>query len=741
MYLKNKIIFVLSFWLISTAQASTIVDSLTAVLQESISKNDFNKTFVTYCETGKTHYDLDEYEEAVAAFQKAVNLAQKHQDIPKQSESLYHLGQAYRLNNNYPKALENYFAISELDSTLVPDKIKADSYSRIGGIYQNLGKLDDSYNYQVKALQIFEDSKDSVGISRIYYNLGTLFYYQEQLEESLKFYLKCKEICDNLKTERQIYACLEALGSVYSKLKDHEKSSNYTQQSYELAKKINYKTGIAYALGNMATDKKKKGDKAKKANLTQGAHQYYLEAEKQYLESIQLKEELQDIWGLIGVMDLLSSLYQSMNEHEKALAITQKTEVLTQQINSKVRLMEVYNSYTNIYRKMNNHSLALEYLDKYIAVKDSVMNDKIAEEMGQSKNRYEIEKKESEIVLLKKENELFETNKEIQKLQKYIFSIIAIFFMIVCYVIYSRLNFQKTTNTLLEDKNKEIKIQNLELHHAQDQLMESNILLEEKNLLLADKNEEIKIQNKLLESSNEDLAQFAYVASHDLKEPLRMISSYTTLLKKRYNDLYDESGKEFMHYIVDATDRMENMLTDLLSYSRIGTQRDTRDWVDMEGIMIIVEANLRARLQESNAQLIFKAKDLPAVKANRTHMVQLLQNLVSNAVKFKGEREPIVEVDCTYDNELFTFSVKDNGIGITEENLKKVFDMFRRLHTHDEYEGTGIGLATCKKIVAKHGGDIWVESVYGEGSTFFFTIPCPIEAPETVEKETTIEVS
>ena len=119
------------------------------------------------------------------------------------------------------------------------------------------------------------------------------------------------------------------------------------------------------------------------------------------------------------------------------------------------------------------------------------------------------------------------------------------------------------------------------------------------------KNEEINSKNKLLESSNEDLAQFAYVASHDLKEPLRMISSYTTLLKKRYNDLYDESGKEFMHYIVDATGRMENMLTDLLSYSRVGTQRDTRDWVDMEDIMIIVEANLRARLQENNAQLIF----------------------------------------------------------------------------------------------------------------------------------------
>ena len=736
---KNQIIFILFFW-VSNLHASTNVDSLSTILQENINTNDQNKIFKTYCDIGEIHYDENNFEKAIEAYIEAVRIAKYLNDDSKLSKGLYGLGQAYRLNNNYPKALENYFAISEIDSTKVSDAIKADSYNRIGSIYQTLGKLDDSYEYQVKALQIYEDNRDSVGISRIYYALGTLFYYQNQLEESLKFYSKCKDICDILGREKQIYACLEALGSVYDKMNNIEKSNYYTMQSYELAKKINHTTGIAYALGNMAQDKKKRGDIAKKENQVQLSTQYYKEAEKLFLESIQIKEEIQDIWGTTGGLDLLARLYLALNQPEKALMAAKKCEKLSLHIKSKVRLMEVYRSYTMVYRKLDKPTLALDYMDKFISLKDSVMNDKIAEEMGQSKNRYEIEKKESEIVLLKKENELFETNKELQKLQKYIFSIIAFFMMIVCYIIYSRLKFQKTTNNLLEDKNKEIKIQNLELHHTQDQLLKSNILLEENNLLLADKNEEINSKNKLLESSNEDLAQFAYVASHDLKEPLRMISSYTTLLKRRYNDLYDESGKEFMHYIVDATARMETMLTDLLSYSRVGTQNDKKDWVDLEDIMIIVEANLRARLQENNAQLIFKAKDLPAVKANRTHMTQLFQNLVSNAVKFKGERDPIVEVDCTYDNQLFTFSVKDNGIGITEENLKKVFDMFRRLHTRDEYEGTGIGLATCKKIVAKHGGDIWVESVYGEGCTFFFTIPCPIEATPTRKKETAVEV-
>jgi len=218
-----------------------------------------------------------------------------------------------------------------------------------------------------------------------------------------------------------------------------------------------------------------------------------------------------------------------------------------------------------------------------------------------------------------------------------------------------------------------------------------------------------------------------------LKEPLRMISSYTTLLRRRYNDLYDESGKEFMHYIIDAVSRMETMLTDLLAYSRVGTQIDTRDWIDMGRTMVVVEANLRARLLEEKAQLIFDEEKLPALKANKTHMVQLLQNLCSNAIKFRGERNPKVEIGHTYENGIYKFYVKDNGIGISEDNQKKVFEMFRRLHTKEEFEGSGIGLSTCKKIVAKHGGDIWVKSEEGKGSTFFFTIPCSVDAPERVK--------
>lgn len=705
--------------------SATVIDSLILTLEKNTSSKNSKETLITYQNLGHEYFQIEEYENSISSYTKAIELAKAIGDDEALIQNLTNKGTACARFNLFPDALENYKILLEMDSNIISNPIKAVTHNSIGEIYKTLGKYDESFHHQVQSLTIYETQKDSAGIAKIYYSLGSLFYYQEQFDESLKYYTHAKQIIDKQNINaRGKYACIAALGSLYNKMGDFETSADYTRQSLDLAIEMNYKTGIAYGLGNLADDKLRVGK--------------YKEAEKLFKQSIEKKKELNDIWGAIGSLQNLGELYLKTNQPIKAIAKLKEAESLSISINSKPRLMSTYLSLKEAYSHLDNSTQSLFFMEKYVSLKDSVFNEKMAEEMGQTKNRYEIEQKEAEIALLKKDNEIFEANKELQKLQKYIFIIIMLFFMVMSYIIYGRLKYQRSTNNLLEEKNEEIKVQNLELQHTQDQLLQSNILLEDKNEQLADMNQEIHNQNKLLESSNEDLAQFAYVASHDLKEPLRMISSYTSLLKRKYNDLFDDNGREFMHYIVDASGRMENMLTDLLSYSRVGTQRDEKDWVDMEDIMVIVEANLRARLQEENAKLVFNPDNMPAIKANRTHMIQLLQNLSSNAIKFRGERDPIVTIDCKYDNEVYTFSVTDNGIGISEENLKKVFEMFRRLNTRQEYEGTGIGLATCKKIVTKHGGDIWAESVYGEYTTFFFTIPCPVDCNNSNPKQKVI---
>ncbi|SDJ88841.1 sensor histidine kinase [Natronorubrum texcoconense] len=224
-----------------------------------------------------------------------------------------------------------------------------------------------------------------------------------------------------------------------------------------------------------------------------------------------------------------------------------------------------------------------------------------------------------------------------------------------------------------------------------------------------------------LEESNERLEQFAYVASHDLKEPLRMVSSYLQLVDSRYADELDEEGEEFLEYAVDGAERMREMIDDLLEYSRIETRGEPFEPVDLGGVMDDVRKNLELRLEETDADL--EVEDLPRVEGDASQLQQLFQNLLSNAVAYSGEEPPRVTVTAERDGDEWIVSVSDEGIGIDSADQKRIFRIFQRLHSHEEYEGTGIGLALCQRIVERHGGDIWVDSEPDEGATFSVALP------------------
>jgi PAS domain S-box-containing protein len=243
----------------------------------------------------------------------------------------------------------------------------------------------------------------------------------------------------------------------------------------------------------------------------------------------------------------------------------------------------------------------------------------------------------------------------------------------------------------------------------------------------------LKAKTHALESSNTELEQMAYVASHDLQEPLRSITSYVQLLRRKYEDKLDEEGKEFIGYTVEGAERMRQLINDLLTYSRIGSSYRKIEKVDCNHIIRVVLNNLSVSIKESSADITVK-NTLPVIRANEFEMIELFQNLLSNAIKFRGEKAPRIEISATFLNkgEMFNpeghelqgwlFAVKDNGIGIHPEYSQKIFMIFQRLHTRDQYGGTGIGLAICKKIVDRYNGEIWVESKPHEGSTFCFTI-------------------
>jgi len=264
----------------------------------------------------------------------------------------------------------------------------------------------------------------------------------------------------------------------------------------------------------------------------------------------------------------------------------------------------------------------------------------------------------------------------------------------------------------VQDQSSALKQQNM-------QIEQQTVRLQEINGSLQKEMKEKEIVQKLLLNSNEELERFAYVASHDLKEPLRTIGSFTQILHRQLANQTDEETKEYFHFVIDGVKRMSALLDDLLALSRLNREFTTAP-INLGNLIEVINLNLRNLISKNEGQLIIG--DLPNIVGNKTQISQLFQNLISNGFKFKGDKPSLVEINCRTLENHYEFQIKDNGIGISPKYQEQIFIIFKRLHTRDKYEGTGIGLAICKKVVKNHGGKIWLESEEGTGTTIFFTI-------------------
>jgi signal transduction histidine kinase len=237
---------------------------------------------------------------------------------------------------------------------------------------------------------------------------------------------------------------------------------------------------------------------------------------------------------------------------------------------------------------------------------------------------------------------------------------------------------------------------------------------------VADRTRELATRSQDLERSNIELQQFAYVASHDLQEPLRTISSFTQLLAKRYREQLDDKAREFIDFAVDGCKRMQTLINDLLAFSRVGSGSKSLEPTRCDAVLDRALRNLRVAIQESRARI--ERAPLPVVMADEVQLAQLFQNLIGNAIKFHGQEPPHIQISGRRHDAFWTISIRDNGIGISPEHSDRIFVIFQRLHTSAQYSGTGIGLAVCKKIAERHGGSISVQPAPGGGSIFSFTM-------------------
>jgi signal transduction histidine kinase len=257
-------------------------------------------------------------------------------------------------------------------------------------------------------------------------------------------------------------------------------------------------------------------------------------------------------------------------------------------------------------------------------------------------------------------------------------------------------------------------------HRLRREIEERERAEAEARLANRDLEERVRERTAALRRSNEELQRFAYVASHDLQEPMRMVASFTQLLKERYQGRLDDDADSFIGFAVDGVHRMQTMISDLLSYARVETQAGTFEPADTGLLCDQAIADLLLGIEESGA--VVERGALPTVLVDAPQIIRLFQNLIGNAVKFRGDRPPVVTIEAEATGGEWVFAVRDNGIGIEPRHFDRLFTLFQRLHTPEKYPGTGVGLAICKKIAERHGGRIWVESEPGRGSVFRFTL-------------------
>ncbi len=537
--------------------------------------------------------------------------------------------------------------------------------------------------------------------------------------------------------QEQLATALDIKGGLFWFKCNFAQASEYMQSALDIWRVLDNKNKMAESYNNIGTIHYNTGN--------------YRDALHYYLTATEYKEELDDALGLSRCYFNIAVLYAKREFYQKALDYHSKALSIRQDLKEDKGVIASLTSLAGIYTQLEHFTLSIDYYKEVLDLLESSENEyalsKVYYELGEAYNKtgnfylgldyllkalkileqkpyqadlavcllkigrayVQIKKYEAAIPVLEQSLNIM-NQIDLKKCLDEVYHNMA--------KAYAELGKYEKSNQYLWQYT------NLITQTYQNEKAKAIIEIETK-YAIQKKEREIESLNRTqsdLQHQNQELYEFAGKAAHDLKEPLRMIGSFSGLFYRRYAPTIDEQGKEFLDIIQDAVERMNQLVTNLLQYAKAGKNALKVEKVDLNGVLSTVKQNLQLTIKEKNATI--KVDDLPKVTANLTNMIQLFQNLIGNGLKFQNVgKQPIIEVTVEEKEGVYFFKIKDNGVGIEEENQQRIFEAFDRLHSKTEYEGTGLGLAICKKIVQGLGGEIWVESVYGEGACFCFKLP------------------
>ncbi len=553
-----------------------------------------------------------------------------------------------------------------------------------GHIQAIIGNYEKAQTAFFAALDLYEKINDKNGIANVQYDLGKVYIAQKDHLTAVNYLLKALDLFQQNADIRGRVEVLNALGNTYGSLQSHEKSLQYCSEALFLTESILDQDLVSEVHVNMGISQKNVGKVE--------------EAEAHFRSALKIGIDDKKPRIVAHAANELGNLFMSLSRDTAIVHYYELSLEAATSINDKLLMKAAFESLYKYYDSKGDRNEAYLYLKQLSDLKEQLSSDEQAKEFILNRIKYESERKEEENKkLIAKE---LANNLTIQKQR------------VVNYAMLSILLIVSVLGYLLLRAKKKIQANNI--------VLEAEV--KRRTVELQVSNTELQTTNVRLEQSNSELERFAYIASHDLKSPLRNIISFLNLIDRKVRKLEDTDLKEYLRFATDNARQMHVLIQDVLEFSRIESDKVTSlETVDLNESLMLVLQNLQEPMQIKGVNV--QSPILPIVQTNGVHILQVFQNLIGNGIKYNESGNPTIQISFSQNSNEYQFAIHDNGIGIAPEYHDQIFEMFKRLHTRDEYKGTGIGLAICKKIVMNLGGRIWIDSQVGNGATFFFTIP------------------
>lgn len=656
---------------------------------------------------------------ATTTSRTAVLIAEKTNSAYWQFKTLRRIGYAYEMENQLAIAVDYYQTALKLEKKITPNqfmnlcldlaivhnklshyKIAKEYYDRTAELalknknqqtlnfaYSGLAMLFDVLNdkekaveYNLKAIAIAEQIGDKIGVCVSLRNLAMINIATRDLETALKNSTKSREIAETANDSFQLAGSLVIEGKVLTGMKQYQAALVLQQRAVAILEKINDRRGLTECLTYMSDNYIQQGQ--------------WVQAEVIYKRCLTLKDYF-DFHGQPNFYYNLGIFYNKQRKYDQALPFFSEALALATQRQLKDIIHKTHFALSELYAAKKNSDLAHWHLSKAYTYADSIYNDEKTKRIAEAQFKYDVAQSEKYVIDLKLQQ------------SRWLFIGIAVVLLLIISSLFYVLRLRNKNNTALADKNKVI---------AQ--------------------------RNRKLEESVAILEQFAYISAHDLKEPLRSISSFTHILKRRYKSILPPESHEYMDFITTGVKRLESLLSALLEYTTIAAENpEITDGGTVKDALEKAQSNLYLSIEAKQA-IIHYPDVLPVLWIHSFHLTQLFQNLISNAIKF-CERQPIIYITSEYMEKDIVFTIKDNGIGMNEAYSDKVFLLFQRLIKTPQYESAGIGLTICKTIVEKYGGRIWFESIEHQSTCFFISFPLELvvlnSLPQLTAMKSTID--